>query len=162
MASTFFDRIDMLDEQVGHGNLSAEVEVDQVYAHYQEVGEDLEHPRGGEAYALRNSLYVPIDRHLRRLAERAITPDGSEIREGMQDVSEAISDEYHSRAPREFDVLRNSAHPSVTDDGAVIYDRPPHVHRLSEEELRDEHRRRLAGRGARRARIEHLERRLAE
>jgi hypothetical protein len=40
------------------------------------------------------------------------------------------------RAPVLYDNLRASGHPVVTSDGAVIYDRAPRQHRLSEEELK--------------------------
>jgi hypothetical protein len=148
MGSSFFDRIDELSDQVGHGHLVAKVEVDQVYAHYQEVGEELRHPRGGRAYALRDALYERNDEHMAALAERAITPDGSDLARGMEHVAEAVGDGYHEFAPVEIGVLRASDHPTVTDDGAVVYDRPPAVARLTEDELRLRHRHLLYG-GAR-------------
>lgn len=67
---------------------------------------------------------------------RVITPEGSEIREVMKDVAEDLSGKVYDLAPHEFGDLRASGHPSVIDEGAVVYDRAPHVHRLSEEELK--------------------------
>lgn len=139
MASSFFDRIDQLKEAVGEGPLTGKVEVDQVYAHYQEDG-PWEHPRGGEQYALRNSLLEGSDDRMQHLADHLLTEDGSDIRGGMIDVTEEVADRYAVKAPREFGDLEDSAHPTVDDDGANIYDRPPRVHRLSEEELKLKHR----------------------
>jgi hypothetical protein len=41
-----------------------------------------------------------------------------------------------TKAPVLYSNLRASGHPIVTDDGVVIYDRPPRQHRLTEEELK--------------------------
>lgn len=140
VASTFFERIDHLSEQVGHGSIEAKVEVDQVYAHYQEVHPEFRHPQGGQAFYLRDGLYENMDRYMGTAAERLVTPEGSEIKTAMKDVSEHLSREVFERAPREWGDLRASGHPTVTDNGEVIYDRPPNVGRLSEEELRAKHR----------------------
>lgn len=71
-----------------------------------------------------------------KLAARAITPEGSELREAAISAAEDLSDDVFELAPLEFGDLKASGHPSVTDDGAVVYDRAPNVGRLSEEELR--------------------------
>jgi hypothetical protein len=49
---------------------------------------------------------------------------------------EHLSGQVDVHAPVLFDHLRRSGHPVVTLGGAVIYDRPPEVHRLTEAELR--------------------------
>jgi hypothetical protein len=41
-----------------------------------------------------------------------------------------------TRAPVLYSNLRASGHPSVTSDGATVYDREPRQHRLSEDELK--------------------------
>lgn len=43
----------------------------------------------------------------------------------------------YDHAPVEFGDLRESGHPTVTDEGHTTYDRPPLVPRLSEAELRE-------------------------
>jgi hypothetical protein len=141
MASSFFDRIDELADAVGHGRLVGKVEVDQVYAHYihegvSESGRPLVMHEGGQAHYLRDPLFDGNDKRMEALAVRAITPEGSELREAMSDEMENLSNDVYDLAPREFNDLRASGHPSVTDAGAVIYDRPPLVHRLSEDELK--------------------------
>jgi hypothetical protein len=61
------------------------------------------------------------------------------LRDGGQqsviDSMEHLSGEVERLAPVEFGDLRASGHPSVTDDGHVIYDRAPRQHRLTEAEL---------------------------
>lgn len=136
VVSTFFDRIDELSDAVGHGTLIGKVEVDQRYAEVQERHEEFKHPRGGQAYALRDALIGSSDRMMQTLAARAITPDGSELVEAMKDNVEHVSDRYHELAPVEYDYLRRSGHPSVIDEGAIVYDRAPHAARLSDEQLR--------------------------
>lgn len=82
---------------------------------------------------------------MEKLARRAITPDGSEIERGMAEAMEDLSDDAEAKAPVEFADLKNSGHPSVTSDGATVYDRPPNVHRLSKEELKAKDRLRNRG-----------------
>lgn len=70
---------------------------------------------------------------------------------GATDIAEGMSQAVFDHAPFEFGDLRGSGHPFVVDGGHVrtgedgktditggdrVYDRPPAVHRLSEEELR--------------------------
>lgn len=145
MASTFFDRIDELSAQVGHGHLVGKNTVDQVYAAPQERGfwetgplagvVIHNHPGGGGTHFLRDSLYEPIDAHMAKLAARAITPDGSEIDHAMIDVVEDIAQGVFERAPVEFGDLRASAQTDVTKDGENIYHRPPNVPRLARDDL---------------------------
>jgi hypothetical protein len=134
MPGTFFARIDALDHQVGHGVLAVNVEVNQVYAKYQELREDLKHPRGGQAHALRDSgpAGPEQDADLEKLAaEVLIDLHGAAI-----DLAERVCVRYLANAPVEFWNLRRSTHPKATDDGEVFYEREPYVHRLSEAELR--------------------------
>lgn len=143
MASTFFDRMDELADQVGHGHLTGKVEVDQVYAHYQHEGLDLQHPRGGQAKYLEGPLLRGVENHMRTLAKHTLDVEGPRL--GMQDIVEGLSRDVFDEAPREFEDLRNSAHPTVRDDDRLLYDRPPLVPRLTEEELREKNRLRDAG-----------------
>lgn len=136
MSGDFGEGIDYLIEQVGHGDLVGALEVDQVYAHYQEANDWLKHPRGGEAHALENSLYRENSKHMQHLADHLITEGGSELTSAMIDVVEDLSQQYFDHAPEEFGDLRASGHPTVTSDGEVVYDRTPNMHRLTEDELR--------------------------
>jgi hypothetical protein len=136
VSGTFTDRMRALEDQVGPGRLTGSVVVDQVYAKYQELREDLRHPGGGQAHYLQGSLYDDLDAHMQRLTSSLVTEDGSAVRKGMENVAEAVAHGVYERAPFEFGDLKASPHPTVTDDGATIYDRPPMVHRLTDDELR--------------------------
>lgn len=103
------------------------------YARYQHEGLDLKHPSGGEAKYLEGPLYQRHRDYLQRLADHTLTGD---LTRAMVDNVEALSLQVYDLAPREFHDLRASGHPTVTDAGAVAYDRPPNVHRLTDVELR--------------------------
>lgn len=136
MNGTFGTRLDELAEAVGHGHLKSSVKVDQIYAHYQHEHPEFHHPDGGQAFYLRDPMFAHVDIDMQAIADRTITREGSEIKDAMADWAEHISDEVYALAPLEFGDLKASGHPVVEDDGFVIYDRAPRVHRLSEEELR--------------------------
>lgn len=135
MRGTFGERTQELERQVGSGRLRGSVEVDQVYAHYQNVHPEFHHPDGGEAFFMENSLYLYIEDYMRHLAANAITEEGSGIQDAMIDCMESMSAHIYQRAPWEFSDLRDSTHPTVTSDGETTYDRPPRVARLSSAEL---------------------------
>lgn len=134
-----------LSEAVGVGTIRGRVEVDQVYARYQHEGLDFKHPRGGQAKYLEQPLYANAGLYMRDLAARVL-PDGDVV-QAMADVTEDLSGEVFDKAPIEFLDLRASAHPTVTQGGAVKYDRPPMQARLSEQQLRAKHKLRSLGGG---------------
>lgn len=136
VTGTFFERIDELSRQIGHNDLVGKIEVNQVYAHIQEVSDEFEHPRGGQSRYLSAPFFDKSDERMETLARRVITPDGSEIERGMADAMEDLADDVFEKAPVEFADLKSSGHPTVTSDGAVVYDRPPDVERLSKDELK--------------------------
>lgn len=140
MPGSFFDGVDSLLAQVGEGDLEVNNKVDQVYAKYQELRDDLVHPRGGQAHYARDGLIEHVDAYMERLAHSAITEDGSDLIGGAIAVGIRLKDETAAKTPREFVNLARSGHVTVTDDGAVVYDRPPDVPRLSEEQLRAQRR----------------------
>lgn len=146
MAGTFGDRLADLADQVGHGTLIGRVEVDQVYAKIQHEDLSYHHPRGGGPLYLQQPLYDSSNTSLQRLADHALAGD---LTRAMADGMEGLSDKVAEYAPVEFDNLRRSGHPTVTSDGAVVYDRPPQVPRLTEDELRAEDRHRITERRAR-------------
>lgn len=139
MPSDFFERIEELQDRVGDGTLTGKVEVDQVYARYQHEGLDFRHPRGGQAKYLEQPFLAGASGHMQTLARTVLEPDGPH--RGMKDVVENTAHDVFVHAPVEFDNLRRSGHPSVEDNGSVVYDRPPEVPRLTEEQLREEKRR---------------------
>lgn len=143
MAGDFAERIRELQERVGDGTLRGKVEVDQVYARYQHEGLDFKHPRGGQAKYLEQPWLSEAENRVRTVAKTVLEPGGPQ--DGMRDVVEGGAEDVKTHAPVEFDDLRRSGHPSVEDDGVVVYDRPPEVPRLSEDELRAKSRLRSLG-----------------
>lgn len=126
--------MEALADHVGHGVLSMRVAVDQVYAKYQELREDLSHPEGGQAHALQQALYQQISLMMEELADKLLSPEG--LHEAGRTNAERMARRYYELAPFEFGDLKASASPTVLDDGEEVYHRPPGVHRLTEEELR--------------------------
>lgn len=135
-ASDFVRRLGELDRAVGRGRLVGKVAYDQVYAQNQHESLHFRHPHGGRAKYLEGPLLETAPELMRTIARRAITPNGSEIREGMADAMENLARDSSRAAPIWFADLRNSAHPTVVDDGLVTYDRAPRTRRLSEQEIR--------------------------
>ncbi|MGE5612682.1 MAG: hypothetical protein ACM3UO_00205 [Bacillota bacterium] len=132
---SFTENLAMLAEEIGdHATIT--VEVNQVYAHYQEVHAEFVHPGGGQAFYLRDSVVGKAYEWMERLAGYIITPNGTDIDNGLIDVSEAIVNSVADLAPVEWHNLKSSGHPTVEKDGVTIYDRPPLSPRLTEAELK--------------------------
>lgn len=155
MAGDFQQRTADLADMVGHGKLEGKVEVDQVYAAAQHEGVWAtgplagvvirNHPQGGQAHFLSEPLIADAPQSMQRLADHTLEPDG--LHRAMEDNVEDLSGRVHDKAPREFGDLRDSAHPTVTDDGRTVYDRPPVRPRLSEAALKEKAKRRRLGEG---------------
>lgn len=147
MANDFGARIDDLIAQLDGGeDLTGHVEFDQVYAQYQHEGLELKHPRGGQAKYLEAPLFAKAPEIMQRVADSFLHDGG---REGMSDAMENLADEAERLAPVEFHDLRDSGHPYVTVGDAKVYDRPPVVPRLTEDELKAKNRLRDLGFGHR-------------
>lgn len=130
---TFTDNIARLEERLA-GKWQGKVEVDQIYAHYQHEHPEFHHPDGGKAFYLRDPLFYNARRYLGMVADSMLGEGG--VTEGLKQAMEHLSKEVYNQAPWEFADLRASGHPSVTRDGAKVYDRAPYVHRLDSLELR--------------------------
>lgn len=135
MVSEFSANLDRILADLPN-RVSGKVEVDQVYAHYQHEHPEFHHPDGGQAFYLRDPLFAKAEDYLQHLAESAISSHGVNVRQGMIDNMEDLSLEVYHRAPWEFGDLRASGHPTVTEDGVVVYDRAPLCPRLNEEDLK--------------------------
>lgn len=132
MAGTFDERMKVLSDQVGEGNLVGSVVVDQVYAQYQHEDLSLAHPMGGGAQYLRGPLMEGYNGWLQNLANQLLRGDPVQVMaRAMEDLSQGV----YNEAPFEFGDLKASPHPTVTDNGSVRYNRLPLVHRLSEDEI---------------------------
>lgn len=136
MPGSFDERMTELEAMVGEGEITAAVDVDQVYARYQHEGLDFEHPRGGQAKYLEQPWEAAGTTFAERMARGLLVPDGlrSEARSFALDGAKMVRE----HAPVEFENLRRSGHATVTDDGHIVFDEPPEVPRLSEAELRAE------------------------
>lgn len=130
----FVRNIDALRRRIGGGHLTGKVEVDQVYAHYQHEHPEFRHPDGGKAFYLRDPLFANARGYMEKCAVHILNGSVNDAMiENMEDLSRAV----YEQAPWEFGDLRASGHPTVTRDGATVYDRAPAVHRLSAAELKD-------------------------
>lgn len=137
MAGDFGERMRALIEQVGPGEVVVTDTVDQVYAKYQELRDDLHHPGGGQAHAMQGAVYQQVPQIMQLWADGLLTERGCELDKAGERISELIARRYHETAPFEFGDLAGSTHPVVTNNGRVVYERPPGVHRLSKDELRE-------------------------
>jgi len=139
MGGDFVDRVTQLQVQVGMNDLVGSLERDQVYAHYQEAGVNrftggpLVYHRGGQARYQESSLYDYSGDYLELIAGEILDGGGTDA---MASAMEKFDDYARQRCPVELEALCNSGHPTVTDNGAVTYDRAPLVPRLSEGELK--------------------------
>jgi hypothetical protein len=131
----FGARIDQLMERVGTGELVGMVQVDQIYAQAQHEHLDWNHPRGGQALYLQAPLMEKHAEYMQKIAD-GILDDGG--KHAMEECVEDLAEEggVATHAPILYANLRASGHPTVSEDGVTIYDRPPRQHRLTEEELR--------------------------
>lgn len=121
---TFFARIDHLSEEVGTGILKARCVVDQPYAQRQHENLTYRH-RTGRARYLGGPLLENQSQLVLRLALRAITPLGSDLKGAMVEIAERMAGFVAENAPLLTGALRGSGHPQVYDNGSQIYDRPP-------------------------------------
>jgi hypothetical protein len=133
----FEERMTHLIDSCGVGLLEAEVIVDQVYAKYQELRDDLVLHGGGQHHYTRDALYDQVPRIMETIAARLVTVEGSDIKGAVADVAEMLASGVWERAPFEFGDLKGSGAPHAYDNGAEYYSRPPAAHRLSKEELRE-------------------------
>ncbi|HEY2638960.1 MAG TPA: hypothetical protein VGI66_03625 [Streptosporangiaceae bacterium] len=134
MEGTLSTRLAEFRHQAGWPEtLHGQVEVDQIYAHYQHEHVEFRHPRGGRAMYLQGPLFEHYRGYLQEIAGGVLKDGG---REGMKRSMEHLSDQVELNAPREFLDLSRSGHPTVSVGQRVVYDRRPKQHRLSEWELK--------------------------
>lgn len=140
----FGERIDVLQQLVGDGDLVAENVVDQVYANFQHNdGRDdprpmkrpFTHPRGGIANYLGSQVEGFGHREIVGWVEDAFAERRS-CAEGARDTVDEFIRGVQNLAPRKEGNLRRSGAGKVIDGGVIAYDRPPEVPRLSEAELK--------------------------
>lgn len=128
MAGTWAQRLEELERRVGEDVLQGQFIVNQPYAAYQHVHEELRHPRGGGPHFVTAPLLENHRDYLQHVADGVL--DGDAVQH-MADAMEDMSDELLVRAPVLHTPLRNSGHPVVRDNGVVMYDRPPIAPRVT-------------------------------
>jgi hypothetical protein len=133
MAGTFVMRIEELINEVGTGQIVGHVEFNQVYAHIQHVNTRYRHPRGGKAFYLTIALKGGEDAYWSMVSATVLSGSGPTA--GMIQAVEALSTNSASLAPIMWGNLRMSPHPWVTHNGTTVFDRPPHMPRLTDAEL---------------------------
>lgn len=131
MPGDFGVQMDRIAAEVGVGTLSAMVEFDQAYAHRQHEDLAFRHIHGGGGKYLERALFEDLPEYMTILADRVITD--SHI--AMIVVAERIAKRASSNAPQRSHGLAGSDHPSVTDNGNVVYDRAASEHRRGSEEI---------------------------
>lgn len=119
-----------LIDSIGHGDIVAKCTVDQVYAQAQHEELTWRHVHGGRAKYLEGPLFENSSEVVKIMSEHLLTKTGSEIQQGMIEISEMMSEWVVQNAPRLEGELENSGHPQVFDNGILIYDRAPVVPRI--------------------------------
>lgn len=138
---TFAEGVDELKRMVGTGTLEGRISVNQVYAHWIDDGVSsrgipasaFNHPRGGEAHYLSGQMTERRDEMISGWARQLLAGGMSE--NFVRDM-QSIADQVFIRAPREFEILRNSTSLKLLDRGVLRFFQPAMVPRLSEEQLK--------------------------
>lgn len=137
---TFAEGVKELKHLVGSGVLEGTISVNQVYAHYQDDGHGphgmpaalFDHPRGGEAAYLSGQMVQRRNEVMQRWANAVLR--GRLVHETI-DMMQTIRDSVYLRAPRQFDILRNSTTLKLLDHRAPAFFSPAMMPRLSQAEL---------------------------
>lgn len=132
--------LERLERAVGDGDLSMSITMNQRYAKYQHERMDLFHPHGGKDHYLTDPLFDHVRQIMGALARAAITSRGSNLRVEMVEQVEAWVARSRVQTPIWWGDLPNSHAPTVVDDGARVYARPPKARRLTDEELKHKNR----------------------
>jgi hypothetical protein len=136
--STFDGRINQLIGQIGGPHVDGIIEVNQVYAHRQHEDTMYKHPHGGQAKYLEGPLFARASFYLAYMADHMLDTGGPA--KAMEHILNDLADKARDRTPIWGDDLRRSYHLVVTVNGAVVYDKPPEQHRLTQQEIREKHR----------------------
>lgn len=133
MADSFSQRMDKLINETPT-KIKGRVHVNQVYAAIQHESLEFNHPRGGRAKYLGGPLIENHNKYYQDIADSLLAGKTTEAM--IRNMEHLSTEGVYENAPIEFADLKASGHPSVEVNDDLVYDRPPMVHRLSEEELR--------------------------
>jgi hypothetical protein len=131
--STFRQRLTVLAQTVGDGDLVGTYQVSQRYAAVQHVRRDYRHPRGGGPDYVSAPLRARHRSWYRQIAARFLS-GGAE--QAMAAALEDLDAQVRRLAPVDLGVLRRSGAVTVTAAGAPVYRRPPEVARLPDQRRR--------------------------
>lgn len=140
---TFEARMRELSDQVGQGTIEAQVKVSQLYAQRQHQGAHFNHPRGGEAFYLKNALMANYREHYQRVAMELYRGNVQAL---FIRFGERVASDSSKRTPVELGNLKESDSVKVKVQGRVIYSRPARKPKMSRTQLN------------RRIRLHHIER----
>jgi hypothetical protein len=129
---TFEARMRELSGLVGKGVIEAKVDVKQLYAQRQHQGANYAHPRGGQAFYLRDALMGTYREHLQRVAMALFTGG---TRQQFISYSEQLARESSKRTPVELGNLKKSESATVKEQGRIIYRRPAKQPKMSRKQL---------------------------
>ena len=121
MASTFFERIDYLEREVGYGDITSGVTVDQPYAQDQHET-PYKHDNGVWKY-LGNPLMANALDLVLGISRNVITPRGSDIDSAMIDAADEMASYVERFAPKDTTLLSRSGSPWVKNNGIETYRR---------------------------------------
>lgn len=128
-SGTWQARLQVLERNVGHGDLVGTYNVNQRYAAYQHVHRDLRHPRGGGPDYVSAPLAA---RHRVWIADIARKLLSGRAGDAMADAMDDLDQQVRVLAPVDLNNLRRSGSVEVTSGGATIYSRAAQVRRLPE------------------------------
>jgi len=121
MAGTFNERIRILQEEVGEGDLELKLNVHQPYAAAEHNRTYYKHPQGGMSGYVEIPFQAEYPHMLQRLADSVITDRGSNLRPEAIEAVGMFEDMIDWWAPVLTGVLRDSCNLTVTDNGHVLY-----------------------------------------
>lgn len=139
---SFAERSRELARAVGDGVLQAKITVDQRYAEIQHEHTGYRHAPGRTHHYLSKPLLDRSDEWMSRLAQAAVTAQGSALRREMRELVEDWTRASEQITPIDENDLPRSHARTVTDDGAPVYVRPAAQRRLTEAELEAKRKRR--------------------
>lgn len=80
----------------------------------------------GQAKFLETAQIIMASVFFRTVASAVLTGKANLIAAAVR-ATERFADQAEALTPVEFGDLHNNAHPTVTDNGAVVYDRAPRI-----------------------------------
>lgn len=121
MGGNFLKRTNHLLDEVGDGNLEMGMVVSQPYAAAEHEHFDA-HPRGGMRKYIEYPFEWRRDAMIQKLADNAVVPQGSRLKDAAVDVSGEFDDMVRKHAPaRREGYLEDSTSYWVIDNGIEIF-----------------------------------------